>query len=122
MDGEAQDHFQRCAYFTDPTLPEHTIYMPPAQTLPRQVSLQVLIWAEGGCDNNRTRFEPRTSPRTASSFSPQDLRRVRDTYSKTPGDDAVTWIQERTGKEGSIREWRAAGLRLRGSVGVYAVA
>ncbi|KAL4793391.1 hypothetical protein BDV19DRAFT_380176 [Aspergillus venezuelensis] len=44
-------------YFTDPTLPRHTIYSPSA---PASVpdGLPVLVFAEGGCNNNGTKFEP----------------------------------------------------------------
>ncbi|KAL5364463.1 Alpha/Beta hydrolase protein [Aspergillus floccosus] len=41
-------------YFAEPTLSNHTIYLPSTPT--RNESLPVLIWGEGGCENNGTRF------------------------------------------------------------------
>ncbi|GES60162.1 hypothetical protein ATEIFO6365_0002049400 [Aspergillus terreus] len=41
-------------YFAEPTLSNHTIYIPSSPT--RNESLPVLIWGEGGCENNGTRF------------------------------------------------------------------
>jgi hypothetical protein len=41
-------------YFSEPTLTNHTIYMP--SNPPPDLSLPVLVWAEGGCDNNGTKF------------------------------------------------------------------
>ncbi|KAL3459375.1 Alpha/Beta hydrolase protein [Aspergillus heterothallicus] len=45
-------------YTTEPTLTNHTIYL-PAHPLPaRAPRLPILIWGEGGCQNNGTRFAP----------------------------------------------------------------
>ncbi|KAL3459807.1 Alpha/Beta hydrolase protein [Aspergillus heterothallicus] len=88
-------------YFTDPTLPDHTIYMPPAHNLPRHVSLPVLVWAEGGCSNNGTRFEPFLTNIASYGFIVLALGPPDGTghIFRDAMDDAVTWIQERAGEK-----------------------
>ncbi|KAL2794120.1 Alpha/Beta hydrolase protein [Aspergillus keveii] len=83
-------------YFTDLTLPEHTIYMPPPQTLPPRVTLPVLIWAEGGCSNNGTRFEPFLTNIASHGFIVLALGPPNGTgyIFQDAMDDAVTWIQK----------------------------
>ncbi|KAL2863354.1 alpha/beta hydrolase family protein [Aspergillus lucknowensis] len=89
-------------YLTDPSLPRHTIYIPESPELPPWVSLPVLVWAEGGCGNNGTSFEPFLTNIASYGFIVLALGPPNGTgyIFQDAMDDAVTWVQERAGKLG----------------------
>ncbi|KAL3486280.1 hypothetical protein BJX62DRAFT_215583 [Aspergillus germanicus] len=70
--------------------------MPPPQTLPPRVTLPVLIWAEGGCSNNGTRFEPFLTNIASHGFIVLALGPPNGTgyIFQCAMDDAVTWIKK----------------------------
>ncbi|KAL4964452.1 uncharacterized protein BDV14DRAFT_200975 [Aspergillus stella-maris] len=88
-------------YFTDPTLPRHTIYSPFA---PASVpdGLPVLVFAEGGCDNNGTKFEPFLTNIASYGFLALALGPPNGTGSifEDAMYEAVSWVQENAGSKG----------------------
>ncbi|KAL4942894.1 hypothetical protein BDV06DRAFT_221736 [Aspergillus oleicola] len=85
-------------YFTDPTLPRHTIYSPSAPP-PGPATLPVLVFAEGGCDNNGTKFEPFLTNIASYGFLVLALGPPNGTGSifEDAMNEAVSWIQEKAG-------------------------
>ncbi len=88
-------------WFTDPTLPRHTIYS-PSPPLPDTLTLPVLVFAEGGCDNNGTKFEPFLTNIASYGFIVLALGPPNGTGKifQDAMDEAVSWIQRRGGKQG----------------------
>ncbi|KAL5334408.1 Alpha/Beta hydrolase protein [Aspergillus crustosus] len=88
-------------YTTDPTLPTHTIYKPitPPPTLP----LPILIWGNGACTNNGTRFSNLLTHIASHGFialasGPPNGCGTTDAQLMR---DAIDWITQQAGEEGS---------------------
>ncbi|OJJ08032.1 hypothetical protein ASPVEDRAFT_89264 [Aspergillus versicolor CBS 583.65] len=102
---EVADRSQQYTWFTDPTLPRHTIYS-PSPPLPDTLTLPVLVFAEGGCENNGTKFEPFLTNIASYGFIVLALGPPNGTGKifQDAIDEAVSWIKHRGGKRGSPYE------------------
>ncbi|KNG89281.1 hypothetical protein ANOM_001646 [Aspergillus nomiae NRRL 13137] len=87
-------------WFTDASLSNHTIYSPVS--VPPGVSLPVLVWAEGGCDNNGTKYVPFLTNIASYGFLVLASGPPNGSGSTTAQfmADAVEWITARAGTPG----------------------
>ncbi|PIG84623.1 hypothetical protein AARAC_002018 [Aspergillus arachidicola] len=88
------------SWFTDPSLSNHTIYSPVS--VPSGVSLPVLVWAEGGCENNGTKFAPFLTNIASYGFLVLASGPPNGSGSTTAQfmEDAIEWITRRAGTGG----------------------
>ncbi|KAL4801607.1 Alpha/Beta hydrolase protein [Aspergillus unguis] len=87
-------------FFTDPTLPRHTIYAPTSPLSSH--TLPVLVFAEGGCDNNGTKFEPFLTNIASYGFLVLALGPPNGTGNifQDALYEAVTWVKDNAGSPG----------------------
>ncbi|KAE8327782.1 hypothetical protein BDV39DRAFT_204491 [Aspergillus sergii] len=88
------------SWFTDPSLSNHTIYSPVS--VPSGVSLPVLVWGEGGCENNGTKFAPFLTNIASYGFLVLASGPPNGSGSTTAQfmEDAIEWITRRAGTGG----------------------
>ncbi|KAK8079356.1 hypothetical protein PG997_007174 [Apiospora hydei] len=87
------------SWFTESSLPNFTFYMP---TAPTDSQLPVVLFGEGGCENNGTRFEPFLTEIASHGFlvvangPPNGTGKTNSQYQR----DASAWVSARAGKPG----------------------
>jgi dienelactone hydrolase len=79
-------------YTVDPTLPNHTVYLP--KPVPAGLKLPVVVWGEGGCSGNGTDVVEFLSEISSHGFMVLALGKPNGTGTTTAQmmTDAVDWV------------------------------
>ncbi|KAM7198539.1 alpha/beta-hydrolase [Rhypophila sp. PSN 637] len=98
------------SYFEDPSLPEHTVYMP--NDPPANLTLPVMLWGNGQCWGDGLAYKDFLVETASHGIMiiangwikeiPGRSKMVRDTTKNmTYFTDSIDWIRDRAGREGS---------------------